>query len=146
MLKVKKQTLLLLACSVWSIAGINIMRLGIIAYTDYLTWENYTLSALIFILFYFLIFSKLVQKHTKRIGELTGEKQFFLKFFDVKSFSIMAIMMTLGIVLRANSAVPQRFIAFFYTGLGTALLLAGIIFGFNYTQIVCIRGSKRNNG
>ena len=40
----------------------------------------------------------------------------------------MAFMMTMGISLRKFSLVPIDFIAFFYTGLGASLLLAGILF------------------
>ena len=43
-------------------------------------------------------------------------------------------MMSGGIYLRASSFVPERFIAVFYTGLGSSLLLAGILFGKNYIQ------------
>ena len=37
-----------------------------------------------------------------------------------------------GIGLRASGIAPERFIAVFYSGLGAALLLAGIWFGCNY--------------
>ena len=50
-----------------------------------------------------------------------------MKFFDIKSFIIMAVMMSGGIYLRASSLAPERFIAVFYTGLGSSLLLAGIL-------------------
>ncbi|MEG0564569.1 hypothetical protein [Anaerorhabdus sp.] len=40
--------------------------------------------------------------------------------------------MTFGILIRTYNLAPESFIAFFYTGLGTALFLAGILFGFNY--------------
>ena len=44
----------------------------------------------------------------------------------------MAVMMTGGIGLRVSGLAPERFIAVFYTGLGAALLLAGLLFGRNY--------------
>lgn len=44
----------------------------------------------------------------------------------------MAVMMTGGIGLRVSGIAPDRFIAVFYSGLGAALLLAGIWFGRNY--------------
>ena len=44
----------------------------------------------------------------------------------------MAVMMSGGIGLRASGLAPERFIAVFYTGLGAALLLAGLLFGCNY--------------
>lgn len=131
-MKVNKRTLLLIACIVWSIAGFNIVRIGVLAYPSYVTAINILLSILVFSIFQFFIFGKLVKKHTKRIHEYEEEKQFFLKFFDMKSFIIMAVMMTGGILLRSSNLAPDAFIAVFYTGLGASLLLAGLLFGKNY--------------
>ena len=41
-------------------------------------------------------------------------------------------MMSGGILLRRIPAVPTQFIAVFYSGLGAALLLAGILFGVKF--------------
>lgn len=132
-MKIKKQYLLLLACLVWTIAGINIVRIGIEAYFNYFSILNILLSAVVFVIFQVFIFGKLVKKHTKRILDYK-EKQWFIKFFDIKSFIIMAVMMTGGIWLRVSGVAPKRFIAVFYSGLGTALLLAGILFGIHFLK------------
>ncbi len=134
-MKVKKQYLLLLACLVWMIAGGNIVRIGFEVYSEYLTVFNIFLSVIIFAFFQFFIFGRLVKKHTKRIIAYE-ERQWFIKFFDVKSFIIMAIMMTGGIWLRMSGLAPERFIAVFYSGLGVALLLAGILFGVHFLKIM----------
>lgn len=131
-MKVKRNTLLLIACLVWCAAGFNIFRIGVLAYPAYVTISNLLLSVLVFAIFQKFIFGKLVQKHTARIKGYTEERQFFLKFFDGKAFLIMAVMMTGGIGLRVSGIAPDRFIAVFYSGLGAALLLAGIWFGRNY--------------
>ena len=131
-MKVKKRTLLLIACIVWSLAGFNIVRIGVLAYPPYVTVINIFLSILVFSIFQYFIFGKLVKKHTKRIHKYEEEKQFFLKFFDMKSFIIMAVMMTGGILLRSSNLAPDAFIAVFYTGLGASLLFAGLLFGKNY--------------
>ena len=55
---------------------------------------------------------------TSRISACEEALHLFLKFFDVKSFIIMAVMMTGGIWLRSSGVAPDRFIAFFHTGLG----------------------------
>ena len=70
------------------------------------------------------------RQHTiaSRISAYEEEPHLFLKFFDVKSFIIMAVMMTGGIWLQSSGVAPDRFIAFFYTGLGASLLLAGLLF------------------
>ena len=109
--KVRRNTLLLIAALVWSAAGFNILRIGLLACPPYRTVVNYLLSALVFTVF-----------------------QVFMKFFDVKSFIIMAVMMTGGIWLRSSSVAPDWFISFFYTGLGASLLLAGLLFACNFAK------------
>lgn len=133
-LKVKKKTLLLIACAVWSVAGFNILRIGILSYSPYISVINILLSMAVFAVFQYFIFGRLVKKHTARIQNYEEERHFFMKFFDIKSFIIMAVMMSGGIYLRAASLAPERFIAVFYTGLGSSLLLAGILFGKNFLQ------------
>lgn len=132
-MKIKKQYLLLLACLVWIAAGGNIVRIGVEAYSGYLTVLNMFLSAVVFAVFQFFIFGRLVKKHTRRIISYE-ERQWFIKFFDVKSFMIMAVMMTGGIWLRTSGVATVRFIAVFYTGLGMSLLLAGILFGVHFLK------------
>lgn len=141
-MKVKRNTLLLLACLVWSAAGFNILRIGLLAYPAYLTVRNGLLTILVFAVFQRFIFGKLVKKHTARIISYLEERHFFLKFFDRKAFAIMAVMMTGGIGLRVSGLAPERFIAVFYTGLGAALLLAGLLFGCNYARAAAV---VRNN-
>ena len=71
------------------------------------------------------MFSKLVQKNAQRIADLEGERHHVVRFFDRKSYLMMAFMMSFGIGMRAAGLFPDWFIAFFYTGLGLALTLAG---------------------
>lgn len=133
-MKVKKENLLIIASLVWLAAGFNILRIGIKSYSGYVTILNLLLSAVVFLIFWFMVFYKLTVKHTDRIQKYEEELQFFLKFFDIKSFCIMAFMMTFGIGLRVSGLCPDLFIAVFYTGLGTALFLAGASFASNYFQ------------
>lgn len=135
-MKVHRNTLLLLACLVWSAAGFNILRIGLITYPPYVSIFNFFLSVLVFAIFQKFIFGKLVKKHTFRISSYLETRQFFLKFFDGKSFAIMAVMMSGGIFLRASGLAPARFIAVFYTGLGASLLCAGLLFGYNFGKSV----------
>ncbi len=133
-MRVARNALLLLACLVWSAAGINILRIGLMAYPAYLTAANGLLSALVFAVFQRFVFGRLVKKHTARIRAYPDEPQFFLKFFDGQSFAVMALMMTGGLALRSSGLAPERFIAVFYTGLGASLLLAGLRFGYNFVK------------
>ena len=133
-MKVKKRTLLLIAGIVWLIAGFNVARLGILSFrlVDR-TWYLYALTILIFIIFGTMFF-KMSDKHTKRILAYEDKRPFW-NFFDLKSYLIMVFMMSMGIGLRASGKIPEFFIGFFYTGLGFALALAGVIFIYNYIFI-----------
>ena len=130
-MKVKKRTLLLIAGLVWFMAGFNVAIIGIIAYRsiDHV-WYLYCLSLVVFMVFGSM-FLKMTKNHTNRIMAYDAYMPFW-KFFDKKSYLIMAFMMTFGIGLRASGLAPDFFIGFFYTGLGFALALAGIVFIKNY--------------
>ncbi len=143
-MKVKRNTLLLLACLVWGAAGFNILRIGLAAYPAYRSALNFLLSILVFSVFQIFIFGRLVKKHSSRIGAYLEERHFFWKFFDGKSFAIMAVMMTGGIGLRSSGLAPERFIAVFYTGLGASLLLAGLLFGRNFGRALHAAAELQN--
>ena len=133
-MKVRKKTLLLIAGLVWGAAGFNILRIGIIAYSAHWNVWNLLISLVIYLLFQLFIFSRMVKKHTVRIVGYEEEKQFFLKFFDIKAFCIMGFMIALGVGLRVSGICPDIFIAVFYTGLGASLLTAGILFLVNFVR------------
>ena len=141
-MKVKKHHLLFFACIVWMIAGFNVLKIGIESYNEYRTILNYGLTILVFGVFWFMVFYKLTVKHTTRIQGYEEEKQFFYKFFDLKSFFIMAFMISFGIIIRTFHLLPERFIAVFYTGLGAALFLAGVLFGVNYFTVLKRKGKE----
>lgn len=124
---IPKRYLILLAGIVWSLAGFNILRIGVLS-TDQLNVIIFLSALLTCFLFYKYIFQKLVQKHTLRISASEDERMHILKFFDKKSYLIMFVMMTLGITIRALQLWPNVCIKSFYVGLGFALLMAGIGF------------------
>ena len=132
---VHKNTLILIAGIVWAIAGFNIFRIGLVAYQGNFIWWRALLSTAVYTVFQIFIFGKMVGKHTDRILQYEEERQNFFRFFDTRSYLIMAFMMTLGIGLRVSGAVPNTFIAFFYTGLGASLLTAGVLFIVRYIRV-----------
>ena len=134
-MRVKKQTLILIAGIVWAIAGFNIVRIGLVAYQGNFTWWRALLSVAVYAVFQIFIFGKMVGKHTNRILQYEEERQNFFRFFDTKSYLIMVFMMTLGIGLRVSGVVPNGFIAYFYTGLGASLLTAGVLFIVRYVRV-----------
>lgn len=130
---VKKKNLLALAGTVWLIAGFNVTRMGLVAYSSLkqVTLVSLLLSILVFLAFGSM-FYKMTFKHARRIYDYKEARRPFWQFFDLKSYLIMIVMMTGGILLRSSGLVPSSFIAFFYTGLGLALALAGLLFWIFY--------------
>ena len=130
---VKKRMLLAIAGSVWIIAGFNVARLGILSYQ--MIWPAsalwIVLSLVVFGLFG-AMFLNMSRKHAKRIEAFEQPTRPFWNFFDLKSYLIMAFMMGGGIWFRSSGFAPAWFIAFFYTGLGLALAVAGVCFWVNF--------------
>lgn len=132
-LHIEKNQLIAVAGVVWLLAGLNVAVLGVRAAIDVRDLAALILLALaggavaIFCAFH-LMFSKLVKKNAQRIADLGGERHHVVRFFDRRGYIMMAIMMSMGIGMRAAGFFPEWFIAFFYTGLGLALSLAGTSF------------------
>lgn len=127
---VPKNQLILIAGLVWCIAGAMVTSVGLplelgLAPSHLVLVP---LAGLIFLAFYFLVFSRLVRKHTVRIRARTEERLPVWQFFNAQSWAVMGVMMGGGMALRLSHLMPDWMIAFFYSGLGVALFLCGILF------------------
>ena len=127
---IPKNHLMLIAGLVWCAAGAMVCMIGLplefgLAPSHLILLP---LAVVIFLAFYFLVFSRLVRKHTGRIRARTEERLPFWNFFNASSWAVMAVMMGGGIALRLSHLVPDWMIAFFYSGLGVALFLCGVRF------------------
>ena len=122
---VSRRALIGISALVWLWAGYSVLRIRVAEYSPFVGPVAFALTALVFAPF-FVMFQKLARKNRVRISNMPTERNNPLTFFTVRSYVIIAFMMTLGIVLRSIPAVPRFFIAFFYVGLGSALFLAGV--------------------
>lgn len=115
--------------TIWLVAGINVVRLGLISWERVGETSAWMIVGCILTFIAFgMMFLKMVFKNLKRISQIPKEKRHLWHCMPLKSFLIMVFMIALGITLRSIPAVPQSFIAFFYVGLGTALSLAGVAY------------------
>jgi small-conductance mechanosensitive channel len=127
---IPKNQLMLIAGLVWCAAGAMVFLIGLplevgLAPSHVILFP---LAVLIFLVFYLLVFSRLVRKHTGRIRAQPEDRLPFWTFFDASSWAVMAVMMGGGMALRASHLMPDWMIAFFYTGLGVALFVCGVRF------------------
>ena len=106
---VNRQILLIIAGTVWIIAGGNILRIGIV------TWMNNSHdwmfkigeATIVFLLFFVLIFKRLYYKHTRRIEQKKETRNCPFSFFDVKSWIIMIFMISLELRSEASICYPK---------------------------------------
>lgn len=66
----------MIACLVWGIAGINILRIGLLAYPAYVTVGNIILSVAVFSVFQYFIFGKLVKSIHREYGHTRKKSSF----------------------------------------------------------------------
>jgi hypothetical protein len=127
---IPKNRLMLIAGVVWCLAGAMVCVVGLPLLLGLAPAHLvlYPLTVAIFLGFYFFVFSRLVQKHTGRIRARPEERLPFWNFFNTSSWAVMLVMMGGGMALRLSHLMPDWMIAFFYSGLGVALLLCGIQF------------------
>lgn len=127
---VGSRTLLLLAGAVWIAAGANILRIGLS------TWFRHgppaavgiAEAAAVFVVFFFVMFGRVYLRNSRRIMDKGEGPRCPFSFFDVRGWAVMLGMIGLGIVVRRCGAASDGFIAVFYTGLSTALVLTGLRF------------------
>ena len=125
-----KNQLMLIAGLVWCAAGAMVSMVGLPLELT-LAPEHLILvplAVLIFLAFYFFVFSQLVRKHTSRIRSRTEDRLPVWNFFNASSWLVMAVMMGGGMALRFSHLMPDWIVAFFYSGLGVALFLCGVLF------------------
>jgi hypothetical protein len=119
--------LLFLAGAVWIMVGTMLVYL---AYTWLSAAEG--INRLFFIVPGILLglmvhhfgFLKIVDKNLDRLLSMKGKHCLFA-FFPWRSYLIVAVMITMGSILR-HSDIPKQYLAILYTGIGLALALSSV--------------------
>lgn len=125
---IPKNYLPLIAGIVWVFAGSMVCKIGVPIFITMLGPLSILAFIGTFLFFYLMIFRKLIYKHVRRIRDMSDERTCFWLFFDLKSYIIMIVMMSFGIISRKLNLFPAAFIGPFYSGLGFALFSCGVRF------------------
>ena len=131
-LDIPKNYLVLIAGALWIVAGGMVIWTGFPFFITRLSWLNLLFAAGVFWVFYWFIFRKLVYKHVARIKAAPVAKMPFWKFFDLRSYIVMGVMMSGGMMIRHLHLIPPAVIGPFYSGLGLALFACGTRFVVAY--------------
>jgi hypothetical protein len=130
--KSSKHSLLYIAAFVWMFAGSMLLFKGffLIGQIKHYLWFKSFIAFVGGIMFYIVLFSKISLKHTKRIINLEIDHPCAFSFFNYKSYILMAIMITLGILLRRSGLLETQYLCVFYLIMGIPLFISGFRFLF----------------
>jgi hypothetical protein len=127
---IPQRYLLLMGALVWTCAGSILLYKGFTILISFTVFQfiEVIVSIIAGILFYIFLFSKISLKHTKRIFHLTIEYPCMFSFFNFRSYILMGIMITGGILLRKSGIMPPDILLIIYFMMGIPLFLSSFRF------------------
>jgi len=124
---VDTKILILLSGIMWTFVGIMLLSISF----HWLLLESHknffifgAIGLIIGLLVHHFGFLKIVNKNLKRIFSLQGKRCIF-SFMQWKNYILVAVMITMGILLR-HSSMQKKYLSLVYTGIGLALFLSSI--------------------
>jgi hypothetical protein len=75
---------------------------------------------------YFVMFRSFADQNIMRINGLNGEKICIFAFQRWTSYPLVLVMISLGVILRHYSPIPEPYLAILYLGVGSSLFLASL--------------------
>ena len=124
-----KRFLYLIAAAIWGIPGVIITTKGIAAYmtmpADRLWWLILITAGVL--AGFVWMFRRIVNRYCNLITALP-DKTTIWRTFPLRGWVLIVCMSSLGIALKFIPGIPAEFTASFYSGLGPALVLAGVWF------------------
>ncbi len=133
---VTKRILLFEAAIIWTFAGTMLLVKGstMLEASSGFSWLRIISCIISGLIFFLLIFSRLSQKHIKRISNLDGDHHWFYEFFNTRSYLMMLSMILLGVILRTTSVVPMAFLSLAYITMGIPLLFSSFRFYYSWIR------------
>ena len=124
---VNKSVLVILAGLLWLSTGFLLISFGyrwlVVSSSRYVIL--YALAGIFAgIIIHYFGFLRLVKKNLARIKNIEGKYCAF-GFMSWKSYLIIIVMMSMGIMLR-HSAIPREYLSVLYLGIGLALALSSV--------------------
>ncbi len=133
-LSVSKRNLLLIAGIAWTVAGLILTGRGLtylFQHGDFLGW--WLAGGLLFgILFYILLFADISHRHIIRIRGLSVPYPCAFSFFGFRSYLMMALMISVGIILNRFDVINKIWLYNFYVTMGVPLLISASQFFYSW--------------
>jgi hypothetical protein len=138
---VPKRTLLFVAAVIWTFAGSMLLFKGfkMMDAGGRALWLELVLTLIGGLIFYWKMFSKISFKHAHRILNLKENYPCLFSFFNIRSYLLMALMISMGITLRTTGWVAPGHLSYLYLTMSVPLLLSSVRFyytGLYYKRII----------
>jgi len=127
---VSRHNLLFIAGLAWTTAGGILMWRGLgyeLKHSPHL-WLNILIGICIGIPFYILLFARIAHKHIKRIRGLSIPYPCAFSFFNFRSYIMMMLMISTGVLLRKFNVFNPEYLFTFYIGMALPLLISAFRF------------------
>ncbi len=128
--RIPKKYLLLVAAMVWTFASSMLLYRGYLFLMVNPHFLVIKIAGCLIggLVFFQLLFVKISKKHVLRIQNLSVDHPCMFSFFNLKSYLMMAVMISTGIILRKTGAVSPEYLALLYLTMGVPLLLSSLRF------------------
>lgn len=127
--RIDRRHLLFVAAIVWLLASGMLFWRGLIYFAPRNGWKLETIGAFLGgILFFRLLFIRISSKHISRIISLSKSRPYIFSFFSKRSYILMVLMISGGLLLRYSHVAPTYDLSFFYFFMGIPLFLSAIRF------------------
>ena len=134
---VVRSKLFILAGVLWSVAGVILFQFSIRWLLAIEVQQEIILALaglLLAAVFYRWGFRSIVKKNIARLHTLP-ERPCVFAFASVRSYLLIAVMMTMGIMLR-NSSIPKYDLAVPYEAMGGALFLGSLQYFLSWRALI----------
>jgi hypothetical protein len=127
--RISRHHLLLIASCVWLLAGGILVWRSFSYFEPVAGWPWKLLLAVVGGLFFFRgMFLRISGKHILRIQTMQNERPCLFSFFNLRSYGIMAVMITGGVLLRISHLLSNQYLSLFYLFMSIPLLLSSVRF------------------
>ena len=127
---IPRRYLLLVAAIVWTFAGGMLLFKGISLFYKFPVYLalKVPISVVGGSLFYLLLFSRISNKHIKRILNIQIDRPCLFSFFTVRSYVLMSIMISSGIMLKKFGVISPEYLSIVDVTMGIPLFLSAFRF------------------
>lgn len=127
--RISRHNLLLVAAGAWLFAGGMLMWRSFAYFKPVSGWPFLLIASFIGgLLFFWGMFLRISGKHIKRICEMKTERPCLFSFFNLRSYGLMAVMISGGVGLRTSHLIALPYLSLFYLFMSIPLLLSAVRF------------------